>query len=459
MSSGLLYGVFPSSNPRVTNSQGAYNKVDVNALQAIYEMPIGKNTFKFTASMRDSKAGVFQDGDATEALVAGTRFTTSSKDKSIDAHIASDENSKLQWVIGSALLQFDQQQDIQVQSKAPLGFFQPGAPFNIPVPLEFLLGGKVRTQSSALYTDMRYSISPTLALRGGLRLNKDEKTATEYQTVAALGLAGKASPHAEWSSTPSNLGLEWKVSSDSLAYTKLSHGFKSGAINLGNLQPEAVKPETVRSLEIGAKTAILEKQGSLAVALFTSDYKNMQVSQVGLASVILTNASSAKINGLELEMLVRPVKTWTLGMNIGLMDPTYTNFINTNERVQPRAAVSVKGNQLANISKAQASLSAEWNESVGNYQLSARSDYIWRDSFYFTEFNTADTMQKAYGLLNLSGTIRPNGSAWKIYGQIRNAANTTALTSMTIASPLLLSARSVGYTPPRSVGVGVIVDF
>jgi outer membrane receptor protein involved in Fe transport len=239
----------------------------------------------------------------------------------------------------------------------------------------------------------------------------------------------------------------------------LSHGFKSGAINLGNLQPEAVKPETVRSLEIGAKTSILEKQGSLAVALFTSDYKNMQVSQVGLASVILTNASSAKINGLELEMLVRPVKTWTLGMNIGLMDPTYTNFINTNERVQPRAAVSVKGNQLANISKAQASLSAEWNESVGNYQLSARSDYIWRDSFYFTEFNTADTMQKAYGLLNLSGTIRPNGSAWKIYGQIRNAANTTALTSMTIASPLLLSARSVGYTPPRSVGVGVIVDF
>lgn len=459
MSSGLLYGVFPSSNPRVTNSQGAYNKVDVNALQAIYEMPIGKNTFKVTASMRDSKAGVFQDGDATEALVAGTRFTTSSKDKSIDAHIASDENSKLQWVIGSALLQFDQQQDIQVQSKAPLGFFQPGAPFNIPVPLEFLLGGKVRTQSSALYTDMRYSISPTLALRGGLRLNKDEKTATEYQTVAALGLAGKASPHAEWSSTPSNLGLEWKVSSDSLAYTKLSHGFKSGAINLGNLQPEAVKPETVRSLEIGAKTSILEKQGSLAVALFTSDYKNMQVSQVGLASVILTNASSAKINGLELEMLVRPVKTWTLGMNIGLMDPTYTNFINTNERVQPRAAVSVKGNQLANISKAQASLSAEWNESVGNYQLSARSDYIWRDSFYFTEFNTADTMQKAYGLINLSGTIRPNGSAWKVYGQIRNATNTTALTSMTIASPLLLSARSVGYTPPRSVGVGVIVDF
>ena len=68
-------------------------------------------------------------------------------------------------------------------------------------------------------------------------------------------------------------------------------------------------------------------------------------------------------------------------------------------------------------------------------------------------------MQAAYGLLNLSATLRPAGGPWKLYAQLKNATNTTALTNMLIASPILLSARSVGYNPPRSFGVGATFDF
>ena len=460
MVSGLLFGVVPSSDPRTAKSQGASNRVDVNTLQAIYERPIGTNTLTLSASYRKSRTGVFVDGDATEALTAGTRFTTASTDRSIDAHLASDDRGRVQWLVGATHLQFDQQQDIQVQSKVPLGFLQPGAAMNIPVPVEFLLGGQVRTTSSAVYADLRYAFSPTLALQGGLRVNRDEKTATEYQTVAAFGLNGSAKPAAAWSSVPGSLALEWKISPDSLAYGKLSHGFKSGAINLGNLQPAAVKPETVTSFELGAKTSFLDKRGALAAAMFTSQYRDMQVSQVGLASVILTNASAAKINGLEVELQLRPVPAWTLGLNVGLMDPTYTDFVNTNLRAQPAVGpVSVNGRQLANVSRAQAGLNAEWTQSLGAYKTSLRADYVWRDKFYFTEFNTVDAMQGAYGLLNLSATLRPAAGAWKLYAQLKNATNTTALTNMLIASPILLSARSVGYNPPRSFGVGATFDF
>ena len=437
MVSGLLFGVVPSSDPRTAKSQGASNRVDVNTLQAIYERPIGTNTLTLSASYRKSRT-----------------------DRSIDAHLASDDTGRLQWLVGATHLQFDQQQDIQVQSKVPLGFLQPGAAMNIPVPVEFLLGGQVRTTSSAVYADLRYAFSPTLALQGGLRVNRDEKTATEYQTVAAFGLNGSAKPAAAWSSVPGSLALEWKISPDSLAYGKLSHGFKSGAINLGNLQPAAVKPETVTSFELGAKTSFLDKRGALAAAMFTSQYRDMQVSQVGLASVILTNASAAKINGLEVELQLRPVPAWTLGLNVGLMDPTYTDFVNTNLRAQPAVGpVSVNGRQLANVSRAQAGLNAEWTQSLGAYKTSLRADYVWRDKFYFTEFNTVDAMQGAYGLLNLSATLRPAAGAWKLYAQLKNATNTTALTNMLIASPILLSARSVGYNPPRSFGVGATFDF
>ena len=57
----------------------------------------------------------------------------------------------------------------------------------------------------------------------------------------------------------------------------------------------------------------------------------MQVVQIGVAP-ILGNASGAKINGLELEALVKPVPALTLGASIGLMDPKYTEFVNFDER-------------------------------------------------------------------------------------------------------------------------------
>jgi len=460
MVSSLLFSALPSNDPRTAKSQGASNRREVNTLQAIFERPVGRNTLSLSASQRDSSTGVFVDGDATEALSASTRFTTKSTDRSIDGHLASDEANSLQWLVGATYLQFDQQQDIQVQSLVPLGFLAPGTPLNIPVPVEFLLGGTVRTTSSAVYGELRYLVTPTLTLHGGLRWSQDEKVGAEYQTVAAAGVNGSAKPKAAWNSLPGSVGMDWKIGPNSLAYGKLSHGFKSGAINLGNLQPEAVKPETVYSLELGTKTWFLDRRAAVAGAFFTSRYSDMQVSQVGLASVILNNASAAKIDGLEIELQMRPVSAWTLGLNVGLMDPTYTEFRNTDLRNQPAIGpVSVNGNQLANVSRTQASLNAEWSETVGAYKAAIRADYVWRSKFYFTEFNTPDAMQDAYGLINLSASLRPAARSWKVYAQLKNATNATAITTMLIASPLLASARSVGYTPPRTFGIGATLDF
>jgi len=244
MVSSLLYGALPSGDPRVVKSQGSTNKVEVNTLQAMYEQPIGKNTLSVAASWRRSNSGRFLDSDATEAGSATTQFATGSTDRSIDVHLASDEESALQWLVGGAYLKFDQRQDITISTQVPLGFFVPGAPLNVPFPggVQFLLGGNVRTTSEAVYTDLRYALSPSWALLAGLRVNHDSKSADEYQTIAAFGIAGTGSPSASWTSVPGSVGVEYKFSPATMAYARLSHGFKSGAVNLGALQPELVKP-------------------------------------------------------------------------------------------------------------------------------------------------------------------------------------------------------------------------
>src|SRR5207237_3193592 len=107
-------------------------------LQAIYDQPLGANGDKqltVVASYRKSKSDVFSEGDMTEASVATTHFVTSSRDMSIDAHLASDESGALQWLVGATWLEFDQKQDIDVPTVIPLGFVAPGEPLNVPFPL------------------------------------------------------------------------------------------------------------------------------------------------------------------------------------------------------------------------------------------------------------------------------------------------------------------------------------
>jgi iron complex outermembrane recepter protein len=459
----LLFGVRPTGDPRSVKSQGNTRRIDVDTLQAIYDRPIGANADKqltVVASYRKSRADVFAEGDMTEASVATSRFNTSSRDVSIDAHLASDESGPLRWLVGATWLKFDQKQDIDVSTVIPLGFAVPGQPLNVPFPLQFLLGGNVHAKSTAAYVDLRYALTPKLALLGGLRYNRDEKTADEYLNVASIGLAATGAPSASWSSVPGSIGIEYQVYPDFLTYAKVAHGFKSGAINLGAVQPTPVEPETVTSVELGGKLGFLNKRASVSAAVFTSRYKNMQVVQIGQASPILANAAGAKISGLELEALAKPVPALTLGASIGLMDPKYTEFVNIDQRHAPMGpAVDTKGNQLAFVSKAQANLSAEWVQTFGDYRATFRADYAWRSKLYFTEFNTEDAAQDSYGMLNLAASVRPTNGPWKLYGYVRNAGNTTALTSMTIASPILGAARTVNYTPPRHFGLGFTYDF
>src|SRR6185369_859146 len=136
----------------------------------------GEKQLTVVASYRKTRADVFSEGDMTEASVATSHFVTSSRDASIDAHLASDDNTPLRWLVGATWLQFDQKQDIDVASVIPLGFVVPGQPLDVPFPLEFLLGGNVHTKSTAAYADLRCAISPKLALLGGLRGNHDSKT-------------------------------------------------------------------------------------------------------------------------------------------------------------------------------------------------------------------------------------------------------------------------------------------
>ena len=450
----FLFGVSPGSDRYVTSSNGQSNLLDTKTAQVIYERPVGDNTLTASASYRKSNSALVLDTDSTAALVATTSLLNETTDKSIDLHLASAEGNRLQWLVGATYVDYDLKSDSQFQQKISAGLASGFAALNgIPVPNNLLLGGVQKMHSTALYADMRYAVTPTLAVRVGLRANKDQKDVTEYQGTMT------AAPTASWDSTPGNIGLEWNLSKETLVYGKVSKGFKAGAINMGLLQATVVNPETVVSTELGMKTSFLNNRGAFSAALFSSDYKDMQFFQITNLSAALINAPGAKINGLEMELLFKPVPALILGANVGLMDPTFSDFSNINSRNPKAGLVSLNGNQITNVSKAQASLSADYTQAIGEYKTTFRADYVWRDKFYFTEFNDADTMQNAYGILNLAASVKPSGSKWKLYAQLKNATDTQAYTSMATSGTPNGGQRNVTYTPPRTFGIGMSIDF
>jgi iron complex outermembrane receptor protein len=457
VTSALLYGATPGSDRFTTSSNGQTNKVDASALQAIYERPVGSNTLTVGASYRKSKRDFFLDSDSTPALASSINLFTDSTDQSLDVHIASEDGAQLQWLVGGNYLEFERKQGSNYQVQLSTGLITGRSVLNaLPTAFSLSTGGTTKTRATALYTDLRYAITTEFALRGGLRLSQEQKDVSEYNTSNFTGTK-TATPSGSWNSVPGNIGAEWNLSKETMLYGKLSKGFKSGAINVGLLQSTTVNPETVVSTELGMKTSFLNNRGAFSAAVFSSDYKDMQFSQIDNLGQTIVNAPGAKITGLEFEFLIKPVSSLVLGANIGLMDPKFTDYTNKNTRTG--LMVNVGGNQITNVSKAQASLSADYSQSVGDYQATLRADYVWRDKYYFTEFNEAVTMQDAYGMLNLAASMRPVGAKWKLYAQLKNAMNTVAYTDMQVYDASLATQRAVAYTPPRTLGVGLSIDF
>src|SRR5262249_29395247 len=86
------------------------------------------------------------------------------------------------------------------------------------------------------------------------------------------------------------------------------------------------KPETAVTYELGLKTEALHRRVRLNAAIFDTEYKDMQVSQLIGLGFTTSNAGKSRIRGLELEVDFMPIDRLTLGVSGGLLDAKYLQF-------------------------------------------------------------------------------------------------------------------------------------
>jgi len=199
---------------------------------------------------------------------------------------------------------------------------------------------KAQAKSRAAYFQGTYQITDPLSLTLGGRYTKDDRSA-EREISTALSVGGTPIPlpsetfataHNSLSFSKFNpagtLNMAWTP--DVNTYLRIATGYKAG----GSSEAGPVggfgltfKPENVTTYELGLKSYWLEHRLRANVAVFHSDFKDMQlqfnVDPTNLAVVQGYNAGQAKVDGAEIELLFAPTNDLTLGLNYSYLNTKF----------------------------------------------------------------------------------------------------------------------------------------
>ncbi|MDR3175010.1 MAG: TonB-dependent receptor [Desulfovibrio sp.] len=184
----------------------------------------------------------------------------------------------------------------------------------------------------APFAQIEIPITDAFKIIGGLRWHYTKKDASinyepnqDMQTLAPM-LGMSATPvHAsvgdEWNELLPRLTLNYSLTKDHMIYAGISRSFIPGGFNYASTTGMNAEfdSQTAWNYEIGAKTSWLDNRLTANLALFYSDYEDLQVMQYDAASAsyLSDNAGSAKSYGAELDLTALITKGLTAELGFG----------------------------------------------------------------------------------------------------------------------------------------------
>jgi iron complex outermembrane receptor protein len=292
--------------------------------------------------------------------------------------------------------------------------------------------------SNSGYGQGTYALTSNLHLTAGVRytsesteltLGNRDAVACDVQGVPPTGAPCTANFYNAFHNTSYTGGIDWQALEHLMLYAKTSSGFRAGGTNQRSNPALPYAPETVTDYEIGAKSEWFEQKLRVNLALYHSNYKDIQrtISVIESGSLVteVQNAASAKINGAELEVTARPFRPLRLSAFAAYTDPKYNAYNGFNAVGE---AVNLAGNSFPNVSRWQAGAAGTYTLNDGLGPLDTTLDSSFRSTVdYVPDNHSAEsafsTTQGSYALLN--ARVSQEISSWNttvaLWG--RNIAN------------------------------------
>lgn len=417
-----------------------------NIYGATARLSIDLNGFDVTSisGYRQFKESSGADIDGTSANFVKERHDREQKQFSQELNITSDGDTAFKWLVGFYYLN-EKQSSNEDYEFPTIGF-------------TLSLGGLPTTNSYAAYAQASYDFTDQLTVTGGLRYTRDRKKASEYQLIPAFGVAARDNLAESWGAFTPRLSVDYKATDNVLVYGSMSRGFRSGGFNLGGIQGRAFAPEFIWSYEGGLKTRFLDNRVTANLAVFRSDYTDLQVFQIRALTATVENAASAMVNGAELEVSALAGHGIRIDVAASYLDATFKSFESKDETRPGLGLIDLSGNSLPRAPKTKVNIAVEKRWEIGDDRsFTLRTGYHWTDRVYFSEFNRAVVSQAAVGVWDAVATYDA--------GKYRVTAFVDNLTDETIYANKLVGAAILGFNvlawpaPPRTFGVEVGMTF
>ena len=350
--------------------------------------------------------------------------------------------------------------------------------------------GHIKTDSFALFAQGTWHLSERLDFTAGVRGTYEEKNAwvTRNAPVGGATVSGAAATARrgrtgaydsgdlnQYSSSPSGLlNLSYRITDDLLGYATLSHGEKSGGVNLAvGSAPTAgadsllIGTERANNAELGFKSTLWDRRLQLNANLFWTQVNAYQTNAYDDVNRVqyLTNAGSVRSRGVEFESTVIPLRGLTLNFNGSYNDVSYLSYKDApcppevSQAPGAPASCDLSGHQVVGASKwiGNANGKYEWNLANG-LQPYVTGSYAFRSKAVGTVEDSDYGQIPSYAVVNLSTGLRGdfNQGQWDVSLWLKNAFDKTYYTT-------LWTSGNGGYEgllgTPRTLGVTGRYDF
>lgn len=199
----------------------------------------------------------------------------------------------------------------------------------------------INDTQKAVFAHLDYDITEHISVFGGARYEKQSNTYTTSSSGPLVGGASEQSASTGGSVTSPKVGVNWRVSDDTLLYASASKGYRPGGAgipvvlstdackaqlaSLGNSSD--YKADSLWSYELGMKTQLLDHRLAIEGSVYRIKWKDI-ISAVfvpACASSIPKNLGNATSDGFDLSLRALLTQDWSAGLFVGYTKARYSS--------------------------------------------------------------------------------------------------------------------------------------
>ena len=196
-----------------------------------------------------------------------------------------------------------------------------------------------------------------------------------------------------------DITVQWDATDAAMLYAKWGNGYKAGGFdednNRGNFDTAEYEDEESESIEVGAKIDLWDGRGRLNIAVFSSEFENVQVSTFdGNSGFVVGNAAETEVEGVEIDGMVAVTEDLTLSYGLAYLDAKYKSFPDAgciNEQVIDWVAGGGEVSTcVQDLSGKRLQFAPEWAGNLGllystplgdSFEFNASADLMYSDEY------------------------------------------------------------------------------